>query len=150
MPVKPSVDYLYGRQVESVGRNEKAEGDWDWYIKFEGGSIIRNHDKRRKALPKITGLVLLAALYSELDTRLVFGHHDQVDGSVTDEEITLTPTAYSISDSRFPGGPHFPQRLDPEEESLLPADPSGERVAEGPEVLLEGTESAAEGANGKG
>lgn len=136
--MKPSLDYYTGRPVEAVETVQHGN-HWEWTIRFPGNVRIQNTDERRTSPPDVMGKVYLGVILSETDTQLLFGHYDHDSGDpVTDETVVLTPTQYSISDERFEGGPHFPQRLDDEEANLLPPDPSTERVADGPENPPEG------------
>ena len=92
--------------------------------------------------PEIEGLTLVRVMLSETDTRLLFGHPDPESQEVKNqEEVTLNPIKYSITDPAQWGGKEIePQRLDPEEREFvnhlrrtLPQDPSQERVVDGPE-----------------
>jgi hypothetical protein len=133
----PQIDHYIGRPVASVGPVDGKDA-WDWGIRFVGDVLVRNHDKRRTKVPeKIVGLVYLAIAMSELDTRLMFGHYEIVEGeqqATVDEQVMFTPTEYSISDPTFEDEPYFPQRPDKEEDfaRMVPADPSAERVQDAP------------------
>lgn len=148
--MKPSLDYYIGRPVEAVETGE--EGAWDWAILFPGDVRVHNTDQDKTEIPEdVEGKIFLSTAMGELDTRMMFGHYE--DGEpVIDTTVELSPLEYTISDERFEGGPHYPQRLE-EEEEALPEDPSPDRVAEGPsdewvpesEMALDEPESDGEG-----
>jgi hypothetical protein len=147
MVTTPQLDYYIGRPCEAILNH--GEGDWDWGIQFAGSVEIRNSDKRRTAEPSVKGLVLLFVSLGEDETRLMFGIPKGEDTETT-EVVTLTPLQYSISDSNFEGGPHFPQRPTQEEVDSLPPDPSAERVVEAAEnAALEAHRSDGEGTPGE-
>src|SRR5262245_29123889 len=128
----PKLDYYIGRPVQAV---EAGEEDYDWSIRFEDNVIVRNTDKDRTTMPDtaIQGMVFFMAMFDPDETRMQFGHYEDGEPAV-DTEVILSPLQYSISDERFEGGPHFPQRdPEPSPEDELPEDPSPERVADGPE-----------------
>jgi hypothetical protein len=133
--MKPNLDYYIGRKVEAITQGD--EGDWDWTLRLEGDILISNHDKRRTSPPtnEIIGLVFLMAVLQEDLTVMKFGNYEaSEDGPVPAylQDVQVTPTQYAVADERFEGGPHFPQRLDEEEQEMLPDDPSPERVVDGP------------------
>lgn len=121
--VRPSLDHYTGRPVDSV--IQYGDEDWQWAVRLEGGTLIKNHDKRRTVAPSdvILGTVVGNSIYSELDTRIVFSNG---------EEVVFTPTKYSLSDPGFTGDREvFPQDVAAEEAVVIP-DPSDRRVVNGP------------------
>lgn len=142
MPVKLSLDHYMGRSFDEIIWGEGAS---DWAIKLEGGVLIRNKDNRRTLFPTdLAGKSLMLVTYSELDTVLHFRMGE--NGPVS--EVTLTPTQYTLADPAQYGETEiYPQVTDPEE-TVIPADPSAERVADGPEETpLEDTETPQEATN---
>lgn len=142
------LDHYVGRPFVSVFQGDDA---YDWAIQLEGGVLIRNKDGRRTAAPKeeeLAGSSFLLTTFSELDTILHFGTSN-VSGSTTTLEITLTPTQYTLSDPEQYGETEIYPQVPDNEESLIPDDPSPDRVAEGPDDpqvthMHEAPESASE------
>lgn len=125
----PDLTYFIGRPFEKLVKGSYQGSDVTrWEIHLAEGAVIANKD-HSVAIPDeddLAGTVFIRPIYSELDTRLQFGVRDEVA-----VEITLTPTKYSISDPLFsPQGEIYPQAPP---QITTPPDPSGERVAEGPE-----------------
>src|SRR5262245_48709982 len=122
---RPSLDHYIGRRV--LGTKKK---DDLWEISLDGGVTIRNLDPTKSEEPEIDGLVFAMVMMGELDTRMVFGNPGEYELG-NQVEVELNPTKYSISDPRY-GEEIIPQMLDKEEqlmiESLIPKDPSAERV----------------------
>ena len=135
---RPDLSHYVGRNVKKV---VKLKGGGKWRIRLDGDVIIENKDENLPK-PEIEGLTLVRVMLSEMDTRLLFGHPDPESQEVKNqEEVTLNPIKYSITDPQQWGGKEIePQRLDPEEREFvnhlrrtLPQDPSQERVVDGPE-----------------
>lgn len=137
----PNLDHYYGRAVVSVEPEADAESEADWVIRLEGDILIHNADRKRTAKPEITNMILMGATYDEKQTLLLFG-----EGALVDEEVVLTPAAYAITDTRYAAEPYFPQRVTPEEEAILPVDPSEDRVVDGPSEEWKEAEKAAQSA----
>lgn len=147
MPSKPSLDYYIGRSADRVEYPKDSKGEWDWVITLSGNVHVHNLDKRRTALPNVAGKVFLIVVFSKSDTTMKFGHYDMSNemASIVDEEVVLTPTAYAIADESYPGGPHYPQKTDEEEQAEMepPDDPSDERVVDAAEnASLEASEAS--------
>ena len=120
---RPSVDHFIGQAVEKIV--SYGDEDFEWAVKMEGGALFKNHDGRRTALPdeSFAGQTLSASIFNEVDTRLVFGNG---------EEITFTPTLYSIAPSK--GASEFFPHM-PDEEELVPVEFPAEleeRMPDGP------------------
>jgi len=101
-----------------------------WQITLDGGSVITNRDLAKPIPDKTTlvGTQFIRPIYSELDTRLQFGVKDAVL-----QEVILSPTLYTISDPDFTSnGEIYPQMV-PDPLTGVAPDPSGDRVADGPE-----------------
>lgn len=122
---RASLDHFNGREVKSVD----GEGS-DWSITLDGGVVISNKDETRTEIPDVKGKTLLFVALGELETRLQFGN--STPGGVHDEVwVTLSPTKYTIGGLEGQTKEFYPQV--PEElESMLPPDPSPERVVDGP------------------
>ena len=140
--MKPDLSHYYGRGVEGVEIIDPTDDPPNFAILLNGGVRIINHDSSLDVPDSETlgGKAFLLAIFSELDTRLVFGRPvpenppPQYEQPTT--EITLTPIKYAISDPGFAGGKeHFPQREPgPEEEKPdKPDKPEKQEAAEEPE-----------------
>jgi hypothetical protein len=132
MPGGPSLDHYYGRGVEGV----ETEDDKTWEILLSGDVRIKNYNMTLDAPGELGGLSLLTGIFSEEETRLVFGIAGPNANPDRNVEVTLNPTEYSITDAMVAGGEHFPQRLDLEEPESTPEaseEVEGEDTAEGSE-----------------
>jgi len=124
-------DHYLGRKV--LGAEIYGTENWEWAIKFDGDVLFKNSDKRRTKMPEGIGALAFLRVQESDDgnTTLIFGSI-RPDGTASiGESVQLTTTQYSISTPDntaevFPGRPV-------EEDESLPEDPSGDRVADGPE-----------------
>lgn len=142
MPGGPQLDHYYGRGVEGVEVVEDGE-ESGWSIILSGNVRISNHDEQLVPPDELGGLSFLNGIFSELDTRLVFGISGPNANPDRNVEVRLTPTKYSINDPAIAGGEHYPQRppeLEPETDEEAPEGASeaseeveGEETAEGDE-----------------
>lgn len=132
MVQRPGLDHYIGRAFDELLTHE--EDDSNWGIKLEGGVIIWNKDGRRtNASYDLAATSLLTVIYAETDTTLVFGTSNN-EGVFVTNEITLTPTQYTIAEPSYNGGDEiYPQSLEPEDAGV-PTDPSADRVADGPDA----------------
>jgi hypothetical protein len=132
----PDLTYFIGRPFDSLVKENPRAKKGKWEIHLQDDAIIANKDPQ-VTVPDaeiLAGTSFIRPIYSELDTRLQFGVLDAVA-----IEIILNPTKYTISDPTFvQEGEIYPQVAP---EVSIPADPSEERVAEGPE---EGSEMSTE------
>jgi hypothetical protein len=133
LSMRPGLDHYVGRPFVSVFQSDND--DYDWAIELEGGVLIRNKDGRRTAAPteeELGGTSLLLVTFSEMDTILHFGM-SSAPGSTTVKEITLTPTQYTLSDAAVYGEVEIYPQVPDAEETVIPDDPSVDRVADGPD-----------------
>lgn len=143
--MKPGLDHYVGRPFECVIQGDEAH---DWALQLEGGVLIRNKDESRTApvQEELDGTSLLFVALSELDTVLHFGTSN-ISASTVHQEITFTPTLYTLSDrAKYGEVEIYPQVVDPEE-TVIPPDPSSERVVDGPETIEEAAVEAQEDGN---
>ena len=140
--MKPDLSHYYGRGVEGVEIIDPTDDPPNYAILLNGNVRIINHDSSLDVPDSETlaGKALLIAIFSELDTRLVFGLPQPTNPPPQYEqpttEIRLTPTEYAISDPAYKGGQeHFPQRAPgrPEE----PGQPKEQEAVEEPESAPE-------------
>jgi hypothetical protein len=124
--------YFIGRPFVALYDAEDPEGNLLWGIELEGDGRIENKDPsvEKPEEGALNGTVFIRPIFSELDTRLQFGVLDDIQ-----QELTLTPTLYTISDPTFvqeEEGEIYPQ-VPFEILDTVPEDPSPDRVADGPE-----------------
>jgi hypothetical protein len=93
MSARPSLDHYNGMEVTSV--DEYGSEPFEWALIFEGGATLKNTDGRRTSKPNVAGQRLSTVIFSELDTRLVFGF------GANQQEVVLTPTQYTLADERY-------------------------------------------------
>jgi hypothetical protein len=132
VPGGPQIDHYYGRGVEGV----ETYDDKTWEIILSGDVRIKNYNLTLDAPDDLGGLSLLTGIFSELDTRLIFGIAGPDANPDRNVEVTLNPIEYSITDPAIAGGEHFPQKLDleePESASEGTEEVEGEETAEGSE-----------------
>lgn len=132
--MKPKLDYFIGRPFESV---EQGDEDWQWVVKLQGNTLIRNLDEERTAAPSgLDGTSLLSVEEPEGEAVMLLFGTAGPDASDVVSQVALTPDKYSISDENFPD--------EDEPDTTLPDDPSPDRVIDGPtaqrESPLEGSE----------
>jgi hypothetical protein len=121
--MRPSIDHYFGRPFDSI---VKGDENWDWAIQLDGGVQIKNKDQSLTTAPSnLDGSSLMTVTYGELDTTLNFGTPTNMQASVV-----LTPTLYTISDPLNPSDVEIYPQVP--EEVVIPDDPSGDRVADGP------------------
>jgi hypothetical protein len=140
---KPNLDYYMARPVEAVISGEQ---EWDWSIRLEGGALINNKDRRRKAEPTIPeGASLLSVDTSSPTATVVqFGTSSGAGVNVM-AEISLTPHLFTVADPDYTGGDEIYPGMEEDEEDTLPPDPSPLRVVDGPEKqAVEAPEEAQE------
>jgi hypothetical protein len=132
MPGGPSLDHYYGRGVEGV---ETAD-DKTWEIILSGDVRLKNYNMTLDAPDNLGGLSLLTGIFSEEETRLVFGIGGPNANPDRNVEVAMNPIEYSITDPSVAGGEHFPQKLDVGEPESTPEgtnEVEGEETAEGSE-----------------
>jgi hypothetical protein len=106
MPGGPRVDHYYGRGIVGINDLEGQDGDETWEIILAGDVVIKNYDPDIPTPSQdLGGMVLVGAIFSELETKLRFRL-----GTEREEGVTLDPNKYSISDPQIVGGESFPQR----------------------------------------
>jgi hypothetical protein len=128
---KPDLSYYYGRSVVKVDTRNAP----NWSIQLDGGVRINNQDAELDAPPdSIKGNALLDSIADENETRLTFGVTRPLDNPLVILEFAMTTDAYTISDPTYKGDDVVTGNNKVENEEHLPADPSPERVASGPET----------------
>ena len=107
--LRPSLDHYIGQPVKAISKWGKE--DWQWAVVMEGGSLFKNHDKRRTAAPnsELVGQTMGTTIFNELDTRVIF------TGESGGGEVVFTPTQYSIAE-RGNKNEFFPHVVDEEEQ----------------------------------
>jgi len=130
MSVTASLDHLIGQRAADVLTTGDA---CDWTIQLENGMIISNKNEEMEEAPEdVKGKVLCFVSYSELETRLQFGITTP-DGVVEETWVLLSPTEYTIGGIEGQTEEYYPQAA-PTLVDSLPDDPSGDRVADGPDA----------------
>lgn len=142
---RASLDHFIGRPVVGVDKGPGKSGHWT--ITLEGGIVIGNKDNKVDApTPEsLEGRSFCRVILSETDTRLQFGNSTP-EGVVNETWVTLSPTKYTIAGLEGQKEEFYPQM--PEElASVLPPDPSSERIVDGPRKATKGAEEAENGSD---
>lgn len=103
-----SLDYYHGQVLTEIVEGDE---DWQWALRFDGGAIVKNWDKRRTAVPEIpVGSGFLMSIFEIDSTQIVLGSVDPATQTVMETgRVTLTPTQYSITDPVHAVEEEFPQ-----------------------------------------
>jgi hypothetical protein len=135
----PQLAYYFGRRVAEIRPATDEEPD-AWQIILDPAVYIRNLAVDNEQPSGIIGAAFLSGtgLDADTDAILQFGFSnaptdENPDGSVTiTGTVTFPPKGYEIQDADLDEN-----YVNPDEpvtaEDTLPPDPSGERVADGPE-----------------
>lgn len=134
----PRLSYYFGRRVTEVRDGPEDEAHF-WQIVLDPMVLIRNLDEGNAAPPPdIIGTALLTGSVEEgVSTTLQFGYSmppttDDPGGSVqTVSEVVFADKKYEIQDPEMNEDYVVPDDPVVAEDSL-PADPSDDRVADGP------------------
>lgn len=135
---RPSLDHFIGRVVKEV---EEGSEDGQWSITLDGGIVISNKDSE-VGMPdptELDGKTFCMVILGELDTQLCFGNPSP-NGVLGEFWVSLSPTRYTLAGLEGQTEEIYPQM--PEElESVLPPDPSSERIVDGPVEPQEGSDA---------
>ena len=121
------LDHLVGQNITGILTGVQT---WEWWLRFEGGFIVRNQDERRTAVPEdeIIGMSLIAVVENDdnsIDLQIGLG-----DGTVL-HTVAITESQYQMAgpgrDAENPSAEEYNPADD------LPPDPSPLRVVSGPE-----------------
>jgi hypothetical protein len=121
------LEYLVGRKIEGVVVPLKKEKKgYNWSLLIEGGVKVHNLNDTPRPDNADVENTTMGVISVGPDDSIV----QLFSGSPAAHKGTLVFTEYDIE---YPAGnePNIPRRQDPEEDR--PADPSHERVVEGPE-----------------
>lgn len=149
------LDYFIGRTLSEI---TDGPNGWDWIVRLDGNTTIRNKDTSRTATPSGTIGATVINVEAQQDGSIALccgGAGRNPDGTLwssTPTEIYFTPGQYTIADQFYTQGEEYAEAAVVFE---LPPHPD-ERVAEGPEISSEEQEAVngqageAEAAEGQG
>lgn len=150
--MKPHPTYYYGRRVVAVSVPTKGD---EWEIEFEGGVVFKNQaTKVKPPTDEIVGVSLLTISDDPdlKDVTLKFGTASERGVTIV-AEVPMRKGKWVISDPQasIESGEHVqgldtPSGDDPD----TPADPSAERVADGPTVDPGAEQEADDGTDSEG